>query len=1310
MSTLRLLFPTYRQVVISFLSLVVPLVSAQDFYSFNQVSVKDGLSSQTQITSIVEDALGTYWFGTHKGLNRLVGKEIIVYSNVPGNSTTLLDDNVEDLFIDDEGRLWVITTSGTCIFDHQQNHFVPVSYENEIPVFTAYLKEPGGVVLASNNKVYRYLYDTRTLEQFFELEQDFPIYRMQKIGAHDYLLASFDHGFLTYDHQKGLAEVPFTVSSTIVPQTVLVDSHDRIWFSLYNEGLFCYQYGRSSSTLLNVYNTRNSALNNNAVIDLIEKDNKIWIATDGGGINILDVNQNSFSYINHERGYSASMPINAVRRLYDDLNGNLWAGTVRGGVIEIRPTRIRSYENVPFGSHSGLSDNTVMALCQDEYNDNTVWIGTDGGGINKLNLETGDFTHFATTEGKKINAVVNYSESELLISIFIEGVFMFNKNSGALTPFTIIDDQTNERIVGERDFITFSRTPGGDIRFFGNVLCEFSEDGSFRFYDYDSVNAPGSFVFDATVTSLKTIVYDMYTIFEIYHDRLVLSPIYRNEQPINAVALDGRDNLWISDRNGLKRVDVATGKGDYIDMPLNAEISSLVTDTKNRIWAGTNKGLLMYDFEKERFYIYDRPDGVIPNEYLSHAVLTTKNGDLFMGGNNGLIHVKADIVSPEVVVQPITLFSYNLNDETRYNVDRSGNTPLAIPWNFKSFALKATVRDFTMFSNQSFRFDIIGNSSSSTVESNNGNLSLTTLTPGQYSIHASYRMPNGEFSPPAFLTRVTVSQPWWKSWWMIVIEVAFIASISLALLAFYFHRKKEKLKWTMKEHEQKLAEEKVQFLINISHELRTPLTLIYTPIKRLSEINTMTVSENRVLKKILVQVQNIVQLVNMVLDVRKMEVGGAALYVEEVSLNSWIKDIAENFRDEFESKGIALNYEFDSTIANLNIDDKKTEIVLNNLLMNALKYSYPDTEVVITTKLKSGVVQIAVSDEGMVISEADIHKVFNRFYQTSNRNKGYGIGLSYAKMLIEMQKGEIGVNNNNGKGATFFIELPVNLTPSIENVEKRSYLNELIHVSSLENTEDKEFDLSTRSILFIDDDQEILELLNTTYSSKFKHIYNAGNGAEGLEIIKEKHPGIVVSDVMMPEMDGFELCQTLKSDIDISHVPIILLTAKSDLQSTAIGYKLGADSYIPKPFDLNFLLIVIRNILKNREDIKNRYSFNPERILPEDTTFSKADEDFMKKLNQYIIENIDSTLTSDVIAEYMGMSRTVFYEKMKAITNIGINKYVTQLKIKHAIDLLNRNEMRISEVAYAVGYNDPGYFSTVFKQVTGKTPREFQKA
>ena len=424
-----------------------------------------------------------------------------------------------------------------------------------------------------------------------------------------------------------------------------------------------------------------------------------------------------------------------------------------------------------------------------------------------------------------------------------------------------------------------------------------------------------------------------------------------------------------------------------------------------------------------------------------------------------------------------------------------------------------------------------------------------------------------------------------------------------------------------------------------------------------------------------------------------------------------MKSVTDDFQNEFESKNIKLIYDLDESITEISFDENKCEIVLSNLLMNAFKFSEDDTTIIVSTQITDeNMVRISIKDQGIGLAGVDTSKLFTRFYQGNHDRKGSGIGLSYAKTLIEMHKGKIGAINNSDKGATFFYELPLNTTIEKIACEEKPYLNELLY-SPIE-TFPEVIDISTQnySLLITEDEPELRNFLKETLAEHFKTIYTAENGIEALSIIKQYIPDIVVSDIMMPQMDGFELCKRVKEDINISQIPIILLTARNDAESQSLGYKLGADAYLSKPFEVEFLQTLITNLLKNREFIKSRYKNSTLLISPEEATFSNADEKFLLKLNNLIHENLSNTeMDVKFITENMGMSRASLYNKLKQLTDMGVNDYINKFRIEKAIQLLTQTDLTIMEISDMTGFSNQRYFSTVFKQATGNSPSKFKE-
>ena len=414
----------------------------------------------------------------------------------------------------------------------------------------------------------------------------------------------------------------------------------------------------------------------------------------------------------------------------------------------------------------------------------------------------------------------------------------------------------------------------------------------------------------------------------------------------------------------------------------------------------------------------------------------------------------------------------------------------------------------------------------------------------------------------------------------------------------------------------------------------------------------------------------------------------------------------KDFTEEARQKGICIKLQMTTDIEEVWFDKQKCHTVLSNLLMNALKFSMPESCITINTRKLENKVRISVVDEGIGIQDSDITNLFTRFYKGNHKEKGSGFGLYYAKTIMEMHGGDIGTYNNTDKGATFYLELP--LLDINEKAEATKLLQKEAPI--VNTTQDLHFDCTGKTILIVEDEKELREYLIESFTETFKKVYAADNAISALETCRKKQPSIIVSDVMMPQMDGFELCRQIKNDIRISHIPVILLTARYDQTGITTGYKSGADSYIPKPFDLAFLKVVVGNILKNREKIHSQYvtvTGSPSLL---DLTNSKADEDFMKKINAVIHENLsDEEFSVQQLADAMIVSRSSLYSKIKIITGMGVNDYINRLRIEQAMSLLVNTNLNINEISCEVGFTYPRYFSSTFKQMKGMTPKQFRE-
>jgi Signal transduction histidine kinase len=488
--------------------------------------------------------------------------------------------------------------------------------------------------------------------------------------------------------------------------------------------------------------------------------------------------------------------------------------------------------------------------------------------------------------------------------------------------------------------------------------------------------------------------------------------------------------------------------------------------------------------------------------------------------------------------------------------------------------------------------------------------------------------------------------------------------------------------------------------------------LVQAPLKRLLESFSEVLTpkeeyQHKVLTNIYKQTKDMKNAVDLIFDIDSVINKENQVQKKPYPLNHWVQSIADDFRMEFEDKGIRLVYQLDKSIKQICFDERKCKIALSNYLMNALDFSFPKTSVTISTSIHDRYVRVAVSDQGIGLCNTDINKLFTRFYQGKHDRNGYGIGLSYAKVLIEMHKGRVGAYNNPQKGATFYYELPIDTNETIS--ETTTLFLDEYHLPHL--SEKESFPTNNYSIVIVEDNIDLLNFMKDDLKALFKKVYTATDGEKALTIIKDKLPDIIVSDIMMPHMDGYELCEKVKRTIEISHIPVILLTARTDQNSLSLGYKIGADAYLAKPFEMDILINIIHNQMKTREQIKILYQgrqiSNPS---IEKHITNNVDEQFLKKLNALIMENLNyAQLDVPFLIKNMGMSRTPLYKKIKELTGLGVNDYVNHLRVNKAEELLLTTDMTITEIAETTGFTYQRYFSSIFKKQKGLAPSQFRE-
>lgn len=1277
----------------------------QDYY-FRQISLEQGLS-QSRVQCIYRDHQGVIWIGTKWGLNSYDQSELKSYFHDREQPNSLPDNFIRFITEDRLGDLYVSTNKGIAIYNKAENQFQPLKYNGKPFNAWSYLQIGDNFLFGGEETLYQYNLTDKSITTIFpDIDGDKLkcINRIFQWSPDVLITSSKKDGLWMYDLiKKKMYRCPFVKEREI--NTIFVDSQNRLWVSFYGKGIACYS--KEGKRLFSL-STKNSGLNNDIIFDFLEKDNQLWIATDGGGINILDFQTMKFSHLKHISDDEQSLPNNSIYRLYKDQMDNIWIGSIHGGLFAIKKVFIKTYKDVPLNNPNGVSERTVVSIFEDK--DTLLWIGTDGGGINSFDQKTNTFHHYPTTYGEKVTSITDFSENELLLSCFNKGVFTFNKRTAQMQPFPIINDSISKREFSSGDLVNLYATKDNIYILGAKVYIYNKHTRQTSILYAPQIDIQRQIAMQA-IYSDDTHLYLMGTnnLFKLNFKTNELSSLVNMKEgdDFTSACRDDKGNFWIGSNFGLLFYNKQTGKTEKIHTNLFNSVSSLAYDKKGKVWIGAQNMFFAYIINEKRFVILDESDGVPSNELIFTPIPALRTPNLYMGGTMGLVRINTDIIFESNSSPILKLLEVKLNGKS--TLKQVNNNCISIPWNHSSFNIKVIADEKNSFRKHLFRYVITGKDKM-VIESYLQTLELGTLASGEYIISVSCDTSNGEWSQPTEILTIIVSPPWWKSTWFIILCI-FFAFLVAGMVFFSLIRKKEnRLKREMREHEKKIYEEKIRFLINISHELRTPLTLIYASLKRILNKEVKQDELPEYLQGAFKQANQMKDIINIVLDTRKMEVGQEVLHISSHPLHKWIQEVAETFQTASKAKEIEITYDFDDSIQSIAYDDTKCKVVLSNLIMNALKYSPNQTRIVIKTIRTNESIQIHVQDQGIGLDNVDIKKLFTRFYQGKHNEGGSGIGLSYAKMLIDLHGGRMGAFNNKDRGATFFYEIPANLQEQEVSCPQHSYLNELL--SSPEEEEKIEsgaFSLQGYSLLIVEDKQDLREFLKNALKDKFKKIYQAENGLVALEVIKQQQPDIIVSDVMMPQMNGYQLCKEIKENLNISHIPVILLTARADSESQMLGYKLGADAYLPKPFEMEMLLSVIQNQMRNREYIKSRYRGNQFILSPQEATFSNADEQFMIKLNEMIDQNLSQPdLDVKFLTAQMAMSRTSLYNKIKELTGMGANDYINRRRIDKAIILLTQSDMSITEISEQVGFTYQRYFSTLFKEMKGMTPSQFR--
>jgi signal transduction histidine kinase/ligand-binding sensor domain-containing protein/DNA-binding response OmpR family regulator len=1320
----------------------------------------EGLSN-SHISQIYQDSQGYIWIATENGLNKFNGYNFTVYSEQPDDSTSLRGNYVYTVLEDKRGIFWVGSMGGLLQYDREKDCFHPFLIQDKIPFYldrvTWLLEDRQGNIWVSYPNNGTICLDAETLKPTFynknnsEIKDDNIDCAYEDSFGNLWLGTKVNGVYLfnpetkSVKHFKYNPAVPGNLSDDRV-FSICEDSFGRILVGTLGGGVNIFDRPTQTFTTMK---SGNSVLENQIFSMKLNKNGELWLGTDGAGIIRYNAENKKLPPIYPVLG-TCDLSKAKIHHIFEDKQGNMWVGLYQKGIMFI-PSAGNNFKNYgfnPFEPQRSIGTNCVISVLEDSFD--TVWIGTDGDGVYRINLENQKIDHFSFSNtagfpGDVITALFEDRDKNIWLGTYVNGIFRYDRKTNRFDSHYDSFSTTNKlsydhisSFAQDKNGILWIGTDGGGL----NRLN--LDTKQIKHYKSDNINSKkeqlsSNWIYTLYMDKDNKIWIGTYgganrfdPETETFSNSVFLnSPL--NSKLIYSINQDYKGNIWMGGFSGLYCIQKETGeiirKTTLDGLPDNM-VNGVEEDDNHFLWLSTGNGLCRYNPETGDCLNFYAEDGIQSNEFRRGSHFKGKKDRLYFGGINGLTSFV-----PSQMTYSNSLLHLAFTDLLVYNepvqvgkssiLEKSLNESESIhlKYNQRSFTFRFAALEYSMpqrvlYYTQMENFDKHWR----LVNDPNRSITYTNLSPGQYIFKVKATLDGINFLEREI--KVIVEPPFWLSIWAKIIYAILILLMGYFIYLYLNNRIKQKQDLMEKEQQKQLSESKLQFFTDISHEIRTPLTLILGPIEKLED-DTKDEKTLSVYKLIHQNALRILRLVNQLMDLRAVDKGKLKLKVEKTVLEDFINKIMDSFRELADTKQIDFNLIVEDTLPEIYIDRDCIDKVIFNLLSNAFKFTNKGGNITIYMQIIEGQIEISVEDTGIGIAQENQTHIFDRFYQVRdgkvNTKMGTGIGLHLSKMMIELHHGEISVESEPDKGSKFIIYLPLDeneynpeefgatngdatvmmVQPSFQFIEEEE---------STEHEDEKkkaEPNLkNTRSILLVEDDVDILNYLDSELSPKYK-IYKANNGKEGLSKALKYIPDIIVSDIVMPEMDGLNLCKVLKSNNKTCHIPIILLTAKTSVEQRIEGIEMGADSYIPKPFNLKHLEARIEKLIELRKKLKGKYGVGPNNEESKIKVIS-SDERLLLKFNEKLQAQISNpSLSVESLSHELGLSRVHLNRRLKSLTNESPGSYIRNFRLNQAALLLTEKKMSIAEVAYAVGFSSHAYFSNIFKEHFGMSPSEY---
>lgn len=1322
-----------KKYILLFSLLAFSILSKANFAQISQITTTEGLSSQN-VSIMEKDKYGRLWVGSSIGLDIFNNGSLTNLHTIKVEGTSILTGQIKSIACGD--RTLIASKSTVIDYDYDKKEAEIITYQGADITTEHILMNDSCAYFYDNTKniLFKYMMKEKELKVVCELpeEKDFRFLKLLAIDGSEkiLLLAENERGIFRLHLENGAIFNINAIGRNINAKSTFIDSDLNLWVQS-EEGLNVYEI-HSGYNKTNLFTSDNSLLPDLPIncMEEITNNKEVMICTKGGGVFIANKQENRIRNTNITKDECFN---NVQCMLVNDKRLEMIYGTASNGILQTLYSFIYTKNETIVDTQTNTRT-AIVTISAFQDKEDMVWFGTAGYGIAKYMEKTNSVEYLESTSKMRVVSICEYDKDHLYFVDDSKGLMILNKNTEKIVSGNTFDKSIFNAIGNNYSDVRLHNADNGDILLFniGGKHYMLRKDGSYVQLRLEMAD----YIFETNIIKFpnRTIVVNDNGIYAIYHDDASVETLYSfNTSTIHNItssAADSLGNIWLVKPDMLLKYNI---KENTLTEVLPADrmgyYNSIQVDQYNRIWLSSRQNrIICFEPDLQKYHIYSKNDGVNTGEFQYYYTYKSKSGYIYFPHAFGLLIIDTEDIDNNHNHYDIECTSILLDDEY-INVpemsDSNTVTPISLTHKFNSLSISVSINSFNPTNPIPIRYTI--KKDNKTVYNDvtyKNTLNLSRLSYGKYSLYTQQLCREGWTEPKLTLPFV-INRPFINSVPAFILLFLLFIAFGIAIAKISLSIKQISTDRILKMQENIHKDEKINLMTNIAHELRTPLSLMYNPVKDLLEERAVKNLDYERIERIYNQINKMNTLVDSILNTSRNELNVTDIELESTDINNWLGMLLEDFKIDCTGKGLHLIFNPDKSIESVNIDKKFVEIGINNLVTNAIKYSESGNITVSTLKTDTSLI-ISVKDEGRGFM-CNPEDLFKRYYreQENDNITGYGLGLSYARLLIRMLNGDIKASKNSDKGSTFTIILP--LVSTIEQnkksvVEQNSTIEQahteingeesnknIIHKQNQQFLDETDFDTKNMSLLIVDDQQDILDFISKEYSLLFSAIYTAHDGKEALEVIKKKMPNIVVSDIMMPKMTGFELCKKIKTDVELSHIPVILLTSRTDPKNQDMGYKMGADSFIPKPFDSKSLYKIIRSQLRNRYEIRRQYASSFFSVISEDQTFSAADEEFVQRLNKYIKDNIaDQTLNIDKITEFMGVSRTTLFNKMSNLIGSSANKYIRRIRMDVAKDLLRKTDLPIGEIALKTGFSESQYFSTVFKQETGLTPSQFK--